>query len=244
MGDALQGVTVLELGSYLTAPYAAMLLADLGASVLKIEPPVGGDPFRGWGMGSSPDGYNSTFCCVNRNKKSVTIDLRTADGREVFLKLAGGADVIIENWRPGVVENLGIDYETVRRSNPRVIYCSISGFGREGAYRDLPGYDTIGQAMGGLLGLVTDLEDPRPTGISFSDHLTGIFACYGIQAALFARQRTGQGQKVRPRCSSRRFRSCRKRRRATSRRRRHPAGRPESRRPKSTRSWPGIACRS
>jgi crotonobetainyl-CoA:carnitine CoA-transferase CaiB-like acyl-CoA transferase len=192
MGGALEGMLVLELGGYLTAPYAALLLADLGAEVIKIEQPAGGDPFRSWGT----TGYNSTFCCVNRNKKSVTLDLKTDAGRVVFLKLAGRADVIIENWRPGVVQKLGIDYDTIRKTNRRVIYCFISGFGQDGAYRDWPGYDTIGQAMGGLLGLVTDLNDPHPAGISFSDHLTGLFACYGIQAALLARERTGQGQKV------------------------------------------------
>jgi crotonobetainyl-CoA:carnitine CoA-transferase CaiB-like acyl-CoA transferase len=192
MRGALEGIVVLELGSYLTAPYAAMLLADLGAEVVKIEPPVSGDPFRGWGT----NGYNSTFCCVNRNKKSVTLDLKTDAGRHVFLRLAGRGDVIIENGRPGVAQKLGIDYDSIRKLNPRVIYCSISGFGQDGPYCDRPGYDTIGQAMGGLLGLVTSLNDPQLAGISFSDHLTGIFACYGIQAALFARERTGQGQKV------------------------------------------------
>jgi formyl-CoA transferase len=189
---ALQGVTVLELASYLTGPYAAMLLGDLGAEVIKVEERLYGDPFRGWGE----DGYNSTFCCVNRNKKSVTLNLKTEEGRGIFLNLAAQADVMIENFRPGVVKELGLDYETVRERMPQIIYCSISGFGQEGLYRDLPGYDTIGQAMGGLLSLMTDLENPAPVGVSVSDHVTGIFACYGILAALYARERTGHGQKV------------------------------------------------
>ncbi len=192
IGGALQGITVIELGSYLTGPYAAMLLADLGAEVIKIEEKSSGDPFRGWGKG----GYNSTFCSVNRNKKSVALNLKAREGREILLNLAKRADVLIENFRPGVVQGLGLGYEVVRDYNPRIIYCSISGFGQGGPYRDLPGYDTIGQAMGGLLSLITDLKNPTPVGVSLSDHITGVFACYGILAALYARERTGQGQRV------------------------------------------------
>jgi crotonobetainyl-CoA:carnitine CoA-transferase CaiB-like acyl-CoA transferase len=192
IGGALQGITVIELGSYLTGPYAAMLLADLGAEVIKIEEKFSGDPFRGWGEG----GYNSTFCSVNRNKKSVALNLKTREGQEILLNLARRADVLIENFRPRVVQGLGLGYEVVREYNPRIIYCSISGFGQEGPYRDLPGYDTIGQAMGGLLSLITDLKNPTPVGVSLSDHITGVFACYGILAALYAREQTGQGQRV------------------------------------------------
>ncbi|MGE5445637.1 MAG: CaiB/BaiF CoA transferase family protein [Ignavibacteriales bacterium] len=192
LGGALRGITVIELASYLTGPYAAMLLADLGAEVIKVEEKFSGDPFRGWGE----KGYNSTFCSVNRNKKSVALNLKTREGQEFLLKLAERADVLIENFRPGVIQELGLGYEAVREYNSRIIYCSISGFGQEGPYRDLPGYDTIGQAMGGLLSLITDLENPTPVGVSLSDHITGVFACYGILAALYARERTGQGQKV------------------------------------------------
>lgn len=192
MGGALQGITVIELAGYLTGPYAAMLLADLGAEVIKVEERFSGDPFRGWGK----EGYSSTFCSVNRGKKSITLNLKSEEGREIFLKLAQRADVLIENFRPGVVKEVGLDYETVREHNPKIIYCSISGFGQEGPYRDLPGYDTIGQAMGGLLSLITDLKNPTPVGVSLSDHITGIFACYGILAALYTRERIGQGQKV------------------------------------------------
>ena len=192
MQGALQGITVLELASYLTGPYAGMLLADLGAEVIKVEERSSGDPFRGW----DKEGYSSTFCSVNRNKKSVTLNLKVEEGREILLKLAEQADVFIENFRPGVVKELGVHYEAIRELNAQIVYCSISGFGQDGPYRDLPGYDTIGQAMGGLLSLITDLENPRPLGVSLSDHITGIFACYGILAALFARERTGRGQKV------------------------------------------------
>jgi crotonobetainyl-CoA:carnitine CoA-transferase CaiB-like acyl-CoA transferase len=192
MAEALQSITVLEVASYLTGPYAAMLLADLGARVIKIEDIQGGDPFRGW----EGQGYGSTFCAVNRNKRSITLNLKAEEGRQILLRLAERADVLIENFRPGVVRRLRIDYETLRVQNPRLVYCSISGFGDEGPYREWPGYDTVGQAMGGLLSLLIDGKAPTPVGISLADHITGMFACYGILAALYARERTGQGQRV------------------------------------------------
>lgn len=166
---ALQGIIVLELASYLTGPYASMLLADLGAEVIKVEERSSGDPFRGW----TEKGYDSTFCSVNRNKKSITLNLKAEEGRKIFLKLVQRADVLIENFRPRVVQEFGLDYETVWKYNPQIVYCSISGFGQEGPYRDWPGYDTIGQAMGGLLSLITDLENPTPVGVSLSDHIRG-----------------------------------------------------------------------
>ena len=192
MNGALEGIRVLELASYVTGPFAALLLADLGADVVKIEQPGQGDPFRGWGEKL----YSATFCSLNRNKKSVTLDIRRDEGRNIFLKLAAGSDIVIENFRPGTMEKRGLGYEAIQALNPKVIYCSISGFGPEGPYRDLPGYDTIGQAMSGLLSLLTDPEKPQGMGISFSDHLTGIYACYGILGALVHRMITGEGQRV------------------------------------------------
>ncbi len=189
---ALEGIRVLELSSYVTGPYAGVLLADLGADVIKIEEPDRGDPFRGWEEGN----YSPTFCSVNRNKKSVALDLRSQAGQAAMAGLIATADVLLENYRPGVAERLGVGCEQARRLNPRLIYCAISGFGSSGPYRDRPGYDTVGQALSGLLSLLTDLDHPQPMGISLSDHLTGIFACYGILAALCARQRTGEGQRV------------------------------------------------
>jgi len=192
MNGALEGIRVLELASYVTGPFAALLLADLGADVVKIEQPGQGDPFRGWGEKL----YSATFCSLNRNKKSVTLDIRRDEGRDIFLKLAAGSDIVIENFRPGTMEKRGLGYEAIQALNPKVIYCSISGFGQKGPYRDLPGYDTIGQAMSGLLSLLTDPEKPQGMGISFSDHLTGIYACYGILGALVHRMITGEGQRV------------------------------------------------
>jgi formyl-CoA transferase len=192
MAVALENITVLELAGYLSGPYAGMLLADLGAEVIKVEPVQGGDPFRGW----EEQGYGSTFCAVNRNKRSLALDLKADEGRAILLQLAKRADVLIENFRPDVAQRLGIADETLREMNPGLVYCSISGFGTEGPYRDWPGYDTVGQAMGGLASLLTDPDSPQPVGISLSDHVTGLFACYGILAALFARERTGRGQYV------------------------------------------------
>jgi len=192
MNGALEGVHVIEIASYVTGPFAALLLADMGADVVKIEQPGQGDPFRGWGDRL----YSATFCSLNRNKKSVTLDIRREEARDIFLKLAAGADIVIENFRPGTLEKRGLGYEAVRALNPKIVYCCISGFGQKGPYRDLPGYDTIGQAMSGLLSLLTDPEKPQGMGISFSDHLTGIYACYGILAALVNRMITGEGQRV------------------------------------------------
>jgi formyl-CoA transferase len=188
-------VTVLEVADYVTGPYAGMLLADLGARVIKIEKRPTGDPFRGFDPAEG-GGYDAEFLALNRNKQSMTLNLAVDSGREIFLKLADSATVIVENHRPGVMDKWGIGYDTVRQRNPGIIYCSISGFGQDGPYRDLPGYDTLGVAMGGLLSILTDMSAPEAPRITFADHLTGIFACHGVLAALYARAQTGQGQKV------------------------------------------------
>jgi formyl-CoA transferase len=192
MGGALEGIRIVEIASYVTGPFAGLLLADMGADVVKIEQPGQGDPFRGWGDNL----YSSNFRSLNRNKRSLTLDLRKDDAREIFLKLASGADVVIENFRPGTLEKRGMGYDAVKAVNPKIVYCSISGFGQTGPYRDRPGYDTVGQAMSGLLSLCTDAEKPQGMGISFSDHLTGIYACYGVLSALVHRLQTGEGQRV------------------------------------------------
>jgi crotonobetainyl-CoA:carnitine CoA-transferase CaiB-like acyl-CoA transferase len=192
VAGALDEIRVLEFASYVSGPFAGMLLSDLGAEVIKVETTDGGDPFRMWGKTD----YNGTFGSMNRNKKSVTLDLKSDSGRAAARKLALSADVIIENFRAGAMDRLGLSYETLAADNPRLVYCSITGFGSEGPYRNRPGYDTVGQAMSGLLGILTDRRAPQPMGISLSDHLSGTFAAYGILAALMARHRTGRGQKV------------------------------------------------
>ena len=192
MNDALQGIRVIEMSSYVTGPFAGAMLSDLGADVIKVEEPGKGDPFRGWGDRL----YSATFCSLNRNKRSITLDIRQDECRDILLRFLAAADVFIENFRPGTLAKRGLGYETVRELNPKIVYCSISGFGHTGPYRDRPGYDTVGQAMSGLLSLLTDPGDPKGMGLSFSDHLTGFYACYGILGALVNRLITGQGQKV------------------------------------------------
>ena len=192
MAGALDGVKILEIANYVSGPFAGVLLSDLGADVIKIEEPKHGDPFRGWG----PAEYSATFGSVNRNKKSVALDLKSKEGVAAALRLADEADVLIENFRVGTLDRLGLGYETLAKRNPRLIYCSITAFGATGPYAGRAGYDTVGQAMSGLLGLLTDFDNPKPMGISLSDHLTGMVACYGILGALMARERTGKGQRV------------------------------------------------
>jgi crotonobetainyl-CoA:carnitine CoA-transferase CaiB-like acyl-CoA transferase len=189
---ALDGIKILEIANYVSGPFASVLLSDLGAEVVKIEEPKHGDPFRGWG----PAEYSATFGSVNRNKQSVALDLKSKEGVEAALRLADQADVLIENFRVGTLERLGLGYDVLSKRNPRLIYCSITAFGPTGPYAKRAGYDTVGQAMSGLLGLLTDFENPKPMGISLSDHLTGMVACYGILGALMARERTGRGQRV------------------------------------------------
>ncbi len=194
MPGALEGIKILDITNYIAGPYATLLLADLGAEVYKIETPAAGDPFRTWDK--EPKNYSPSFCALNRNKKSITLDMKSPEGKAVFLRLAKNADVIVENLRPGVVDRLGIGYDEIKRINPKIIYCSISAFGQDGPYRKRPGYDTLGQALSGLLSVLTDLDKPHGPGAAFSDHLGGIFGCYGILAAIAARERTGVGQKV------------------------------------------------
>ena len=192
MAGALEGIRVIEFANYVSGPYAGMLLGDFGAEVIKIESPDGGDPFRGWGRVE----YSPTFGSVNRNKKSVVLDLKSATGVSAARALARTADVLIENFRTGTMERLGFSYDDLARDNPGLVWCSITGFGTTGPYASRPGYDTVGQSVSGLLSLLTDLNAPRPMGISLSDHLAGITACNGILGALIARGRTGKGQRV------------------------------------------------
>jgi len=192
MRGCLDGIRVLELGNFISGPYGAMLLADMGAEVIKIENPKGGDPFRGWDLG----GDQPNFWAYNRGKKSVTLNLQTPEGKEIFLGLAAEADVVLDNYRPGVMQKLGIDYETLSRINPRLIGCSITGTGPTGPYKNRPAYDTVGQGLGGMLSLLMDAKSPRPIGPNFADSLSGLFGALGVVGALVARATTGRGQQV------------------------------------------------
>jgi len=191
---ALEGTTCIDVSGHVAGPYASSLLGDLGCEVIKVELPNGGDTHRG--RNPKYEGYGPSFRALNRNKKSVTLDLRKNKGREILLNLLVTADVLLENFRPPTRANLGLDYDKLSKLNAKLIHCSISGYGQSGPYRDKPGFDTIGQALSGMMSLVTDLDDPKVAGVSFVDHSAGIFAAYGIMAALLARGKTGRGQFV------------------------------------------------
>jgi crotonobetainyl-CoA:carnitine CoA-transferase CaiB-like acyl-CoA transferase len=189
----LQDLTVVECSTFVTGPYATALLADLGARVIKIESPPHGDPYRYF----APDPvYSFNFAHLNRNKESLVLDVKAAKGKEICLDLLKRADVFVENFRPGTAERLGVDYNTVRASNAKLVYCSISAFGQSGPYADKPGFDTLGQAMSGLLSLLSDANDPKVMGMAVSDYVTGLSAGYGILGALLAREKSGQGCRV------------------------------------------------
>jgi formyl-CoA transferase len=189
--STLQGVKVIEATTMITGPLAGMLLADLGADVVKIENPKGGDPFRTFrGEDHSPH-----FLSYNRNKKSIALDIRSEQGKDILLKLIRQADVFIENFRPGVMDRLGLGRAVLMKENPRLIFCAITGFGSTGPYKDRPAYDAVAQALAGTSSLFFH-GDPVITGPSLSDNLTGMYACYGILAALVERGRTGRGRAV------------------------------------------------
>ena len=187
---ALQGVRVLDLTRYLAGPFCTMLLGDMGADVVKLEPPSGG---RDFGGGAALANY--FFLSVNRSKRSATLDLRTPAGRDAFRRMAAQADVVVENFRPAVMGELGLGADALRAANPRLIYCNVSGFGADGPYAERPGFDQIAQGMSGLMS-VTGTEQPTRVGIANGDVLAGIFAAHGIALALYHRERTGVGQVV------------------------------------------------
>jgi crotonobetainyl-CoA:carnitine CoA-transferase CaiB-like acyl-CoA transferase len=188
----LEGVRVLEQGTFITGPAASMLLADLGADVIKIEQPVTGDPFRAFKGGL----YSPHYQTYNRNKRSITLDLKQAAERETFDELVRSADVYIQNFRPGVAEQLGAGEQRLRGLNQRLIYCAISGFGPSGPSRDRPAYDTVAQAASGYLRLLVNPANPRVVGPAIADSVTGFYAAYGILGALYERSRTGHGRTV------------------------------------------------
>jgi formyl-CoA transferase len=196
MASPLAGITVVDLTRVLAGPYCTMLLGDMGADVIKIERPDGGDDTRGFGP-PYLNGESAMFLAINRNKKSITLNLKHDGAKAVFTRLIERADVLVENFRPGTMANLGFDYETARRLNPRLIYCSISGFGQTGPYAGRGGYDTIAQAMSGIMS-ATGHQDmpPAKAGVPIADIGTGMFAAFGIVCAHVARQQTGEGQLV------------------------------------------------
>lgn len=192
-----EGVRVLDCSRMLAGPYGSMLLADQGAEVIKIEEPDGGDPMRVMGPPFLPDGESAYFLSINRNKQSVALDLTTPAGRAVFLDLAAHADVVWENFRPGVMDRMGLDYATLAAANPGLVVCSISAYGQDGPYRDWPAFDLALQAMGGAMSL-TGEESGRPVrmGLPMGDLAGGMFGAFAVAGALFRRSRTGRGAHV------------------------------------------------
>jgi formyl-CoA transferase len=193
--DALLGIRVLDLSRVLAGPFCSMLLADMGADIIKLEVPGRGDDSREFPP--FMEGESLYYINLNRGKRNITVNLKRPEGVKVFKKLVKKCDVLIENFSPGTMERLGLGYEVLKKENPRLIYAAISGFGQTGPYRSRPGYDIIGQAMGGLLS-ITGWPDSPPTrsGTAIGDILSSLFCCIGILAALNIRERTGSGQLV------------------------------------------------
>lgn len=191
----LTDIRILDLTRVLSGPYTAMMLADLGAEVIKLEQPMIGDDSRHFGPFANDE--SAYFMSVNRNKKSITLNLKTSEGKELFKQLACQVDVILENFRPGTMEKLGLDYETIRKLNPEIIYASISGFGQTGPYSRRAAYDGIVQAMGGIMGITGEKGGkPVKIGSSIGDIIAGMFCATGILAAYIHRQNTGEGQYI------------------------------------------------
>ena len=187
----LRGVRVVEQGTFITGPCAGMMLADLGADVIKIEGPDG-DPYRAYHKGL----YSPHFQAYNRNKRSLVLDLKQGADRELFDRLIADADAYIQNFRPGTADRLGAGAKRLRGLNPKLVYCSISGFGADGPYAERPSYDSVAQALSGFLSVVVDPERPRFLGPALADAITGIYAAYGILGALYERSHTGTGRVV------------------------------------------------
>ena len=192
---ALAGVRVLEIGVFMAAPFATMQLADLGADVVKVESPDGGEPVRG--TGPFVAGESSPFLRLNRGKRSVALDLKSEEGRGAFLALAGSADVLVENLRPGAMRRLGLGYDDLSAGNPRLVYASASGFGQDGPLADRPGLDIMAQARGGLMSITGPPGGaPAKVGVPLADLTCGLYVAIAVLAALREREASGQGQYV------------------------------------------------
>ena len=201
MSGPLDGITVIDLSRALAGPHAGMMLGDMGARVIKVESPGTGDDTRGWGppfVGPEDDPISTYFLSCNRNKESVTLDLKSDDGRGTLTRLARHADVLVENFRPGVLDRLGFSVERLHEVNPRLVVLSISGFGHDGPQGGRAGYDQIAQGEAGLMSITgPDPETPQRVGVPIGDLLAGMYGAYGVVAALHERNRTGRGRVVR-----------------------------------------------
>lgn len=197
MSKALEGVRVLDFSRVLAGPYCSMILADLGAEVIKVEREGGGDDLRHWGPPFMPDGESTYFLSVNRNKRSITLDLKNPAGLEVARQLAAESDVVLENFRAGVMGALGLDYAELSKLNPALVYCAINGYGTTGPMAHLPGYDVVAQGISGLMSITGEQDgSPMRVGVAVADIVTGLYATIAILGALQSRSRTGRGQQV------------------------------------------------
>jgi formyl-CoA transferase len=207
MPSALEGIRVLDLSRVLAGPWCGQNLADLGAEVIKVERPGAGDDTRGWGPPflKKPDGSDSEdsayFLAANRGKQSITVDLSTPTGQKIIRDLAAASDVVLENYKVGDLAKYGLDYPSLSAINPRLIYCSITGFGQTGPWSHRPGYDFIIQGLGGLMSITGEADDrpgggPQKAGVAVVDLSTGLYATQAVLAALFYRERTGEGQHI------------------------------------------------
>ncbi|MDR6999237.1 CaiB/BaiF CoA-transferase family protein [Neobacillus niacini] len=196
MSGALEGIKVLDLTRVLAGPYCTMILADLGADVIKVEAPGGSDETRGWGP-PFQNGVSAYYLCTNRNKRSLTVDLKTDEGRDIIRELAKEADVLIHNFKFGSMEKWLLDYDSLKKINSKLVFCSITGFGESGPYRHLPGYDYIIQGMSGMMSITGNQDgSPFKIGVAMVDILTGLYSAISIEAALLERERSGMGQKI------------------------------------------------
>lgn len=207
MTGALCHVRVLDLSRVLAGPWASQVLADLGAEVIKIERPGSGDDTRSWGPPYLKDregratGESAYYLCANRAKKSVALDIATPEGQEIVRRLAVGSDILLENYKVGSLRRYGLDYDSLRAINPRLIYCSITGFGQSGPYAERAGYDFIIQGLGGLMSITGERDElpgggPQKVGVAVADLMTGMYAAVGVLAALAHREVSGEGQHV------------------------------------------------
>lgn len=194
--NPLEGVRVLEVAQFIAGPMAGQQLADYGAEVIKIERPGGGDPFRTYVGGRNIPDYGCNFRAFNRNKRSLVLDLSAPEARDVIKRIAAEADVVVENFRPGVMDRLGIGYDALKAVKPNIIYCAIAGFASDGPFRDRPAFDTVGQALSGILHLFTDAENPHLRGPTVADQVTALQAATAIMAVLRAKEVTGEGGRI------------------------------------------------
>jgi formyl-CoA transferase len=193
----LQGIRVIDLTRIVAGPYCSMVLGDLGAEVIKVEQVKTGDESRAWGPPWLEKTVSAYFVCLNRNKKSLTLNLKHPQGAEIFRGLVRKSDVVLENFRPGTMDELGLGYEALQAINPRLVYCDITGYGNEGPYRDKPGVDVIVSAIGGFMSITGEPDgQPVKAGVALTDVLTGMYAFGSIASALLWREKTGRGQRI------------------------------------------------